>query len=132
MHTSSNVQFSRDEVPNDQAIDTKGRDPQRGYMLHNGRKLQGEKGSDPSDREIGGPALTVQETCSLYQGDSCVHKGANTQCLKLVILDRKDLRQERVHIAILRIQVDDMEPVLHDQHMIVVQQDHAAESESGQ
>src|SRR5215472_2068315 len=101
-------------------------------MVHHCIELQWEKGSDRTYRQIGGPPPTVQETSSLYQRDSSVNKGAKTQGLKLMIVDRKGLCQEPMNMPTLRVQVDKMEPLLHDQHMILVHQDHAAESEGSQ
>ena len=68
----------------------------------------------------------------MYQREGSVNKGANTQRLKLMIVDRKRPCQEAMNMAILRVQVDKMKPLLHDQLMILVHQDHAAESEGSQ
>lgn len=129
---ASGAQFSREEIPDDHAIDTKRREPQRSHMVQHAIQLPRDKRTDDDHREIGSPSLSEQETSPLCKRESGVHKGANTQCLQQLILNREDLRQEPMNRAILRVYVDHMEPLLDDKQMILIQQEQPAGSKCSQ
>ena len=68
----------------------------------------------------------------MYKRESRIHKGANTQGLQQLIINRKDIREEQMNRAILRVHVDHMEPLLEDKQMILIQEEQPAGSKCNQ
>ena len=117
----SDAEFSREEIPDDHAIGTERRETQGRHLIQQAIQLPRDKRTDDSHRKIGTSSLSEQETSLLYKRESGIHKGANTQCLQQLIVNREDLREESMNRAILRGQMDHMEPPLDDKQMILIQ-----------
>src|SRR5262249_11796822 len=95
-----------DQVPHDHTIQDQNRNPSECHPPCDLKNLKRHQQRRSNNRQVFRPMLLLYKTESLGQYESGVHKRPGTDRTQSVIVYKKKLVQEFVHVLVVRIDVD--------------------------